>query len=319
MSRVGKEPIPIPSGVEVTIDGGHVAVKGPEGRAGASRRRPRSRSAARATSSSCTRPDDERENRALHGLVRSLVNNMVVGVSDGFSPRPRDRRGRLPRDGAGPEPARAPGRLLPPACRVEAPDGITFEVPQPDPHHGPGLRQAAGRPGRRRHPQDPQARALQGQGHPLRRRARPAQGRQVGEVGEHRRCCRRSRAADRRHHRVRKHVRGTPRTARASRVFRSNRHVYAQVIDDVRGRTARRRVHHGGRGPRRPRPPTSTPPRAVGQRLGERAKAAGIDPVVFDRGGFRYHGRVAAVADGARERDSSSSGAHRNQTDVARR
>ncbi len=83
-------------------------------------------------------------------------------------------------------------------------------------------------------------------------------------------------------------------------VFRSNKHVYAQVIDDVQGRTlasastmeADRRAD-----------PTATvdAAKAIGKLVGERAKAAGVSTVVFDRGGFRYHGRVAGVADGARE------------------
>jgi large subunit ribosomal protein L18 len=102
----------------------------------------------------------------------------------------------------------------------------------------------------------------------------------------------------RRHRRVRKKVMGTPDRPRLA-VFRSSKHIYAQVIDDLSGRTiasastleAERR---GG--------PTATVDAAkqVGQAVGERVKAAGITTVVFDRGGFKYHGRVAAVADGVR-------------------
>ncbi len=102
----------------------------------------------------------------------------------------------------------------------------------------------------------------------------------------------------RRHHRVRKHVRGTETRPRLA-VFRSTRHVYAQVIDDVHGRTL---VAASTMEPEVRASATANvdAARAVGQRVGERAKAAGITQVVFDRGGFRYHGRVAAVADGAR-------------------
>ena len=102
----------------------------------------------------------------------------------------------------------------------------------------------------------------------------------------------------RRHRRVRKKVLGTAQRPRLA-VFRSNKHIYAQVIDDLSGRTlasastieAERR---GGA--------TATVDAAqqVGQAVAERVKAAGITTVVFDRGGFKYHGRVAAVADGAR-------------------
>ena len=102
----------------------------------------------------------------------------------------------------------------------------------------------------------------------------------------------------RRHHRVRKQVRGTQSRPRLS-VFRSTRHVYAQVIDDVNGQTiaSASTMEKDVRGGSTANVGAA---KAVGQRIGERAKAAGITSVVFDRGGFRYHGRVAAVADGAR-------------------
>ncbi|HSO94488.1 MAG TPA: 50S ribosomal protein L18 [Acidimicrobiia bacterium] len=102
----------------------------------------------------------------------------------------------------------------------------------------------------------------------------------------------------RRHQRVRKHVRGTEARPRLA-VFRSTRHVYAQVIDDVHGRTL---VAASTMEPEVRASGTANvdAARAVGERVGERAKSAGITQVVFDRGGFRYHGRVAAVADGAR-------------------
>jgi large subunit ribosomal protein L18 len=105
-------------------------------------------------------------------------------------------------------------------------------------------------------------------------------------------------ARKRRHFRVRKKVRGTAARPRLS-VFRSNKHIYAQVIDDVSGRTlasaSTSEKGLSGSGA------TVDAAKAVGQRLGERANAAGITTAVFDRGGFKYHGRVAAVADGARD------------------
>jgi large subunit ribosomal protein L18 len=102
----------------------------------------------------------------------------------------------------------------------------------------------------------------------------------------------------RRHRRVRKSVIGTPERPRLA-VFRSNRHVAAQIIDDTTGRTLVAASTYeadlrDGSG-------TVSGAAAVGRLIGERAKAAGIDKVVFDRGGNLYHGRVAAVADGARE------------------
>jgi large subunit ribosomal protein L18 len=102
----------------------------------------------------------------------------------------------------------------------------------------------------------------------------------------------------RRHLRVRKKVRGTAARPRLA-VFRSNKHIYAQVIDDVAGATLasastmESTVRGDGGG-------TVNAARAVGERVADRAKSAGVNTVVFDRGGFKYHGRVAAVADGAR-------------------
>jgi large subunit ribosomal protein L18 len=103
----------------------------------------------------------------------------------------------------------------------------------------------------------------------------------------------------RRHHRVRKKVVGTADRPRLA-VFRSNKHLVVQVIDDVNGRTlaaastVEASVREGGS--------TGTVDAAgrVGTLVGERAKAAGVTSVVFDRGGFRFHGRVKAAADAAR-------------------
>jgi large subunit ribosomal protein L18 len=106
----------------------------------------------------------------------------------------------------------------------------------------------------------------------------------------------------RRHVRVRAKVQGTPRRPRLN-VFRSSAHIYAQVIDDSVGRTLvaasdleQEVLDRVGEGPRK-----VARAKAVGEVIAERAKAAGFNAVVFDRGGFLYHGRVRAVADGARE------------------
>ncbi len=103
----------------------------------------------------------------------------------------------------------------------------------------------------------------------------------------------------RRHFRVRKKVSGTPMRPRLV-VFRSARHIYAQVVDDLAGRTLASastldETLRGSAGDKKARA------KAVGSLVAERAKAAGVAAVVFDRGGNRYHGRVAALADGARE------------------
>jgi large subunit ribosomal protein L18 len=99
--------------------------------------------------------------------------------------------------------------------------------------------------------------------------------------------------------RIRKHVRGTSAQPRLS-VFRSNSHIYAQLIDDVEGRTLAAAssleadVTKGEDG-------KTGVAKQVGALIGQRARAAGVDTCVFDRGGNRYAGRVAALAEGARE------------------
>jgi large subunit ribosomal protein L18 len=103
----------------------------------------------------------------------------------------------------------------------------------------------------------------------------------------------------RRHRRVRKKIRGTPERPRLA-VFRSSRHIYAQVIDDVHGRTLAT-ASTTESGLRSGRTGVVESAEAVGKLVGERAKAAGISTVVFDRGGFKFHGRVAGLAEGARE------------------
>ena len=100
-----------------------------------------------------------------------------------------------------------------------------------------------------------------------------------------------------RHDRLRKKLAGTAERPRLA-VFRSLKHVYAQIIDDTKGHTlvaaSSQDEGHAGGG-------NAEGAKAVGARLAEKAKAAGIEAVVFDRGGFAYHGRVQALAEAARE------------------
>jgi large subunit ribosomal protein L18 len=104
------------------------------------------------------------------------------------------------------------------------------------------------------------------------------------------------RARVRRHARVRKHVAGTAGVPRLA-VYRSNRHVYAQLIDDVAART----LASASDGEAKATGDKTAQAKAVGELLAKKAKDAGIERAVFDRGGRLYHGRVAALADGARE------------------
>jgi large subunit ribosomal protein L18 len=100
-----------------------------------------------------------------------------------------------------------------------------------------------------------------------------------------------------RHQRIRRHLAGTPERPRLA-VFRSARYIYAQVIDDAIGHTLAAASTQDLSGATSPKTEAA---KAVGKLVAERAKAAGITKVVFDRGGYHYHGRVKAVADGARE------------------
>lgn len=110
----------------------------------------------------------------------------------------------------------------------------------------------------------------------------------------------RNAARKRRHARVRSKVVGTPARPRLN-VFRSNQHIYAQVIDDGAGVTLAAASTLDGPIKALAGGLTVEKAWAVGRLVAERARAQGVEQVVFDRGGYLYHGRVKAVADGARE------------------
>jgi large subunit ribosomal protein L6 len=129
MSRIGRAPITVPSGVDVTVAEGRISVKGPQGTL--ERDIPGEITVRQEDGSIVVeRPNDERQNRALHGLTRSLVNNMVVGVTTGFTKE-------LEIVGVGYRAAaQGPNRLelalgFSHPVVVDAPAGITFEVPVP--------------------------------------------------------------------------------------------------------------------------------------------------------------------------------------------
>lgn len=130
MSRIGKSPVPVPSGVDITLDGSHVTVKGPKG--SLERDLPRGITIRQDDGHLIVeRSDEERETRALHGLARSLVNNMVVGVTDGFVKE-------LEIIGVGYRATAKGSNAVELALgfshtvSVDAPEGITFEVPSPN-------------------------------------------------------------------------------------------------------------------------------------------------------------------------------------------
>ena len=129
MSRIGQAPIAVPSGVDVTVEGRVVTVKGPKGEL--TRTVPATISVQKVDAELVVqRPNDERDNRALHGLTRSLVNNMVVGVTDGFRKQLEIVGVGYRAEAQGPTAIRLALGFSHPV-NVTAPDGITFEVPVP--------------------------------------------------------------------------------------------------------------------------------------------------------------------------------------------
>ena len=193
MSRIGRLPIPVPAGVEINVDGNLVSVKGSKGELSHTVPSPITVSLDDSTIT-VTRPNDERESRSLHGLTRTLISNMITGVTEGYK-KDLEIVGtgyRVQARGADLEFALGYSHPVP----VAAPEGITLTVVSPTKVTVSGI--------------DKQ---------------------QVGEVSAN--------------------------------------------IRKLRKR--------------------------VGELVAERSKAAGVEAVVFDRGGNRYHGRIAAVADGARE------------------
>ncbi|MEO9329801.1 50S ribosomal protein L6 [Gordonia aurantiaca] len=128
MSRIGKNPIEIPAGVDVTVDGQHVTVKGPKGELSLTVSEP-IKVAKEDNSIVVTRPDDERRSRALHGLSRSLINNLVIGVTQGYTTK-MEIFGvgyRVQAKGKDLEFSLGYSHPVP----IEAPEGITFAVESP--------------------------------------------------------------------------------------------------------------------------------------------------------------------------------------------
>jgi len=129
MSRIGNAPIPLPSGVDVQVVERTITVKGPKG--SLSREIPgQIEISIEDGVLRCTRPNDERQQRAQHGLARSLVNNMVIGVTEGFKKQLEIVGVGYRAEAQGPNALRLNLGFSHPV-NVTAPDGITFEVPVP--------------------------------------------------------------------------------------------------------------------------------------------------------------------------------------------
>ncbi|NGP06072.1 50S ribosomal protein L6 [Rhodococcus sp. 14C212] len=129
MSRIGKLPVTVPSGVEVTIDGQDVAVKGPKGNLSLTIAEPITIAKGEDGALNVSRPNDERRNRALHGLSRTLVQNLIDGVTQGYTTK-MEIHGvgyRVALKGKDLEFSLGYSHPVP----IEAPEGITFAVESP--------------------------------------------------------------------------------------------------------------------------------------------------------------------------------------------
>jgi len=129
MSRIGKQPVPVPSGVDVTIDGQHVSVKGPKGTLELQVAEPISVSRDEDGAIVVTRPNDERRNRSLHGLSRTLLANLVTGVTEGYTTK-MEIHGvgyRVQQKGSNLEFALGYSHPV----VITAPEGVTFQVESP--------------------------------------------------------------------------------------------------------------------------------------------------------------------------------------------
>jgi len=129
MSRIGKLPVPVPSGVDVTIDGQQVIVKGPKGQLSHVVAEPITVNKAEDGTIAVVRPNDERESKSLHGLSRTLIANMVTGVTDGYSKTLEIVGTGYRVTAKGSDLEFALGFSHP--VVVNAPDGITFRVEAP--------------------------------------------------------------------------------------------------------------------------------------------------------------------------------------------
>jgi large subunit ribosomal protein L6 len=165
VSRIGRMPVAIPAGVEVTLDGQLVKVQGPKGALEHRVAEPIKIARGDSGELEVTRPDDERESKSLHGLTRTLVANMVTGVTTGYEKK-------LEIVGVGYRVvSRGPSELefalgYSHPVKVTAPEGITFNVEAPTRFSVLGIdKQRVG-----------EVAAVQGQGRSVRRRARPSQG-----------------------------------------------------------------------------------------------------------------------------------------------
>ena len=281
---------------------GTVRVEGPKGKLA---RRARARGDDRRRGQDGDRrsaSDDSRRARSVHGLTRKLVANMVEGVARA-SPRVLEINGVGYRAEARGHGALPHARLLASRSPTSCPRASRRRSSAGRRSRSRARDRRAARPGRRGDPRAAAARALQGQGRQVRRGDDPPQGRQGGRRRSTLMRTSTSRVArERRRDRVRAARPRHRRAAAALGVPQRPAHLRRRSSPTV----AARRCSRSRRSPpscarSSARRPTSTPPSRSGSLAARRCQEKGITRVVFDRNGFLYHGRVRAVAEGARE------------------
>ena len=255
MSRIGRLPISVPAGVEVKVDGNLVTVKGSKGELSHQVASPIT-VALNDNEIAVSRPNDERVSRSLHGLTRTLIQNMIIGVTNGYEKKLEIVGTGYRVTAKGNDLEFALGYSHP--ISVSAPEGVSFAVEGANKLTISGIdKQLVGQV----------AANIRGL-----RKPDPYKGKGVRYAGEH----------------IRRKV------GKAG-------HMFVQVIDDVKGVTLASASTMEAELRAATDLDKTAKAKRVGELVAERAKAAGIETVVFDRGGNKYHGRVAAVADGARE------------------
>ncbi len=285
--------------MEVEIKGSNVRVKGPKGEI--QRTFPAAMEIVIEDGQvKVNRSSDERHHRALHGMTRALINNMVIGVSTGFEKI-------LEVNGVGYR-AEIQGKNLvlyvgySHPVVMEPPAGITFDGDTKTRQikvlgYDKELVGQIAADIRKVRPPEP----YKGKASSIWMKRSAARLEKLVRCNTMSATKSRSEARVRRHTRVRKNIAGTADRPRLN-VFRSLAEIYAQVIDDEAGNTlvSASSIDHELRAQMDGKKKTEQA-RLVGKTVAERAKAKGIPRVVFDRGGYRYIGRVKALADGARE------------------
>ncbi len=304
MSRIGKIPVDVPSGVEVTIDGQDVTVKGPKGTLSHTVAEPITVRKDDDGALAVERPNDERQNGAARPVAHADQQH-GHRCHRGLREEARDRRRRLPRPGQGPRGDRAQPRLQPPGA-VQGARGHHVHRRVADQAHRRGHRQAG------RSARSPPTSARSASPSPTRARACATPASTSGARSERlvsKPWLSRSSTPSTRLRRIASRRVARSVVARRSRDRQSVRVWSSRArasTSSLRSSTTSRAARWRRRRRWRPtcarstatRPPR---PRRVGELVADRAKAAGVESVVFDRAGNKYAGRVAALADGARE------------------